>query len=232
MGKVLVIPDVHLKAWMFDEADKIDRDSYDGIVVLGDLVDDWGKGNDIQAYEDTLSRAARFASEHQESLWCYGNHDVSYLWDAMESGYSVQARQAAIDGVTRLERVLEERLQFVHKIENTIFSHAGLTESFVLQTCGRHGTDIEDILFRINRMSMRELWRNNSPIWARPQMEFYRMFREDLYQVVGHTPVEEAVEASGVLSLDLFSTYSDGTPFGNRKFYIVDTENKTYKEAE
>lgn len=79
---------------------------------------------------------------------------------------------------------------------------------------------------------MRELWRNNSPIWARPQMEFYRMFREDLYQVVGHTPVEEAVEASGVLSLDLFSTYSDGTPFGNRKFYIVDTENKTYKEAE
>ena len=108
MGKVLVIPDVHLKAWMFDEADKIDRDSYDGIIVLGDLVDDWGKGNDIQAYEDTLSRAARFASEHQESLWCYGNHDVSYLWDAMESGYSVQARQAAIDGVTRLERVFTD----------------------------------------------------------------------------------------------------------------------------
>ena len=96
MGKVLVIPDVHLKAWMFDEADKIDRDSYDGIVVLGDLVYDWGKGNDIQAYED----------------------------------------------------------------------------------------------------------------------------------------IEEAVEASGVLSLDLFSTYSDGTSYGNRKFYIVDTENKTYKEAE
>ena len=93
MGKVLVIPDVHLKAWMFDEADKIDSSFYDRIVVLGDLVDDWGKGNDIQAYEDTLNRAVRFATEHQEALWCYGNHDVSYLWDAMESGYSVQAKQ-------------------------------------------------------------------------------------------------------------------------------------------
>ena len=57
------------------------------------------------------------------------------------------------------------------------------------------------------------------------------MFREDLFQVVGHTPVEEPIEASGVLSLDLFSTYSDGRPFGNQRFYIVDTQNKTYEEV-
>lgn len=41
MGKVLVIPDVHLKAWMFDEVNKIDSSSYDRIVVLGGLVDDY-----------------------------------------------------------------------------------------------------------------------------------------------------------------------------------------------
>ena len=41
MGKVFVIPDVHLKPWMFDKAEEIlSRSEYDKIVCLGDLVDD------------------------------------------------------------------------------------------------------------------------------------------------------------------------------------------------
>ena len=232
MSRVLVIPDVHLKPWIFDEAEKVDKSSYEDIVVLGDLVDDWGKGNDIDAYEETLKRAAEFGKEHGESLWCYGNHDVSYLWDAMESGYSVQARITVIEGITKLERILEDRYKFVHRIDNVLFSHAGVTETFVLHSCGYHMKEIEDILAKINRMGKQELWRDSSPIWARPQADFYRMFRDDLlYQVVGHTPVEEPLDACGVLTLDLFSTYSNGDPFGNQKLYIVDTLTRKFEEA-
>ena len=232
MSRVLVIPDVHLKPWIFDEADKVDKSSYEDIVVLGDLVDDWGKGNDLGAYEETLNRAAEFGKEHGESLWCYGNHDVSYLWDAMESGYSVQARLTAIEGITKLERILEDRYKFVHRIDNVLFSHAGVTETFVLHSCGYHVKEIEDILAKINRMGKQELWRDSSPIWARPQADFYRMFRDDLfYQVVGHTPVEEPLDACGVLTLDLFSTYSNGDPYGNQKLYIVDTLTRKFVEA-
>jgi hypothetical protein len=232
MSRVLVIPDVHLKPWIFDEADKVDKSSYEDIVVLGDLVDDWGKGNDIDAYEETLKRAAEFGKEHGESLWCYGNHDVSYLWDAMESGYSVQARITVIEGITKLERILEERYKFVHRIDNVLFSHAGVTETFVLHSCGYHVKEIDDILAKINRMGKQELWRDSSPIWARPQADFYRMFRDDLfYQVVGHTPVEEPLDACGVLTLDLFSTYSNGDPYGNQKLYIVDTLTRKFEEA-
>ena len=232
MSRVLVIPDVHLKPWIFDEAEKVDKNSYEDIVVLGDLVDDWGKGNDLDAYEETLKRAAEFGKEHGESLWCYGNHDVSYLWDAMESGYSVQARLTAIEGITKLERILEDRYKFVHRIDNVLFSHAGVTETFVLHSCGYHVKEIEDILAKINRMGKQELWRDSSPIWARPQADFYRMFRDDLlYQVVGHTPVEEPLDACGVLTLDLFSTYSNGDPFGNQKLYIVDTLTRKFEEA-
>ena len=232
MSRVLVIPDVHLKPWIFDEADKVDKSSYEDIVVLGDLVDDWGKGNDLGAYEDTLNRAAEFGKEHGESLWCYGNHDVSYLWDAMESGYSVQARLTAIEGITKLERILEDRYKFVHRIDNVLFSHAGVTETFVLHSCGYHVKEIDDILAKINRMGKQELWRDSSPIWARPQADFYRMFRDDLfYQVVGHTPVEEPLDACGVLTLDLFSTYSNGNPYGNQKLYIVDTMTRKFEEA-
>lgn len=39
--RVLVIPDIHLKTWIFD-------------------------------------RAIAFAVGHPDTLWCYGNHDVSY----------------------------------------------------------------------------------------------------------------------------------------------------------
>ena len=233
MSRVLVIPDVHLKPWIFDEAEKVDKNSYEDIVVLGDLVDDWGKGNDLDAYEETLKRAAEFGKEHRESLWCYGNHDVSYLWDAMESGYSVQARITVIEGITKLERILEDRYKFVHRIDNVLFSHAGVTETFVLHSCGYHVKEIEDILAKINRMGKQELWRDSSPIWARPQADFYRMFRDDLfYQVVGHTPVEEPLDACGVLTLDLFSTYSNGDPYGNQKLYIVDTMTRKFVEAE
>jgi len=232
LSRVLVIPDIHLKPWIFDEAEKVNKDSYDDIVILGDLVDDWGKGNNLDLYRETLDRAVEFGKTYEQSLWCYGNHDVSYLWDAMESGYSVMARETVIEGITKLERVVEDRYKFVHRIDNVLFSHAGLTENFVLHSCGYHVKEIEDILASVNRMKKDSLWRNSSPIWARPQQDFYRMFRDDIYyQVVGHTPVEEPLDACGVLTLDLFSTYSDGSPYGNQKLYIVDTLTREYAET-
>lgn len=232
MSRVLVIPDVHLKPWIFDMADRIDESSYDDIVILGDLVDDWGKGNDLDAYRQTLDRAAEFGKKHDRSLWCYGNHDVSYLWDAMESGYSIQARITAIEGITKLENVIGDRYRFVHRIDDVLFSHGGLTENFVFYSCGYHVKEIDDILAKINRMGQRELWRDSSPIWARPQADFYRMFRDNIfYQVVGHTPVKEPLDVGGVLSLDLFSTYSNGDAHGNQKLYIVDTVTRKYEEA-
>ncbi len=232
MSRVLVIPDIHLKPWIFDKAEKVNKDSYDDIVILGDLVDDWGKGNNIDLYKETLDRAVEFAKSHECSLWCYGNHDVSYLWGEMESGYSVVARETVIEGITKLEHVVEDRYKFVHKIDDVLFSHAGLTETFVLHFCGYHVKEIEDILAKINKMRKESLWRDSSPIWARPQCDFYRMFRDDkYYQVVGHTPVEAPLDECGVLTLDLFSTKTDGTPYGNQKIYIIDTVNRKYVEA-
>ena len=43
--------------------------------------------------------------------------------------------------------------------------------------------------------------------------------------------IEEPLDACGVLTLDLFSTYSNGDPFGNQKLYIVDTLTRKFEEA-
>ncbi|MBO4457670.1 MAG: hypothetical protein J5802_08120, partial [Butyrivibrio sp.] len=59
----------------------------------------------------------------------------------------------------------------------------------------------------------------------------YDMADSIFYQVVGHTPVEEPLDLGGVLTLDLFSTYSNGDAYGNQKLYIVDTATRKYEEA-
>ena len=66
--KILVIPDVHLKPFIFDMAEEIlGREKVDNCVVLGDLVDDWGQQLNVDLYSKTLDRAIRFAKDHPDT---------------------------------------------------------------------------------------------------------------------------------------------------------------------
>lgn len=126
---VLVIPDVHLKPWMFDAADAaIKQEPPDAIVQLGDLPDDWGMQRRPDAYDALYERAEAFLAAHPDAYWCYGNHDMSYFWDAPESGMAkgnvlrhVQERSRAF-----WDKVPQDRKAFVHRIDNVCFSHAGI----------------------------------------------------------------------------------------------------------
>ncbi|MBO4456482.1 MAG: hypothetical protein J5802_02045 [Butyrivibrio sp.] len=61
--KVLVIPDIHLKSWIFDRAEEIMRSGKaDRAVCLMDIPDDWDMELDIARYRDTFDRAIRFAT--------------------------------------------------------------------------------------------------------------------------------------------------------------------------
>ena len=47
--KVLVIPDVHLKPWMFERADKImEQDAAERAVCLMDIPDDWNQEYNLE----------------------------------------------------------------------------------------------------------------------------------------------------------------------------------------
>ena len=90
---VLVIPDVHLKPWMFDRAsDLMKEKKADRAVCLMDIADDWNQSLNIDLYNRTYERAIRFAAEYPDTLWCYGNHDLCYPWNRRESGYSRSMR--------------------------------------------------------------------------------------------------------------------------------------------
>ncbi|MBR4224561.1 MAG: metallophosphoesterase [Oscillospiraceae bacterium] len=226
MSKILVVPDVHLKPWMFDKADEIiARGTVDRTVLLGDLVDDWDHEKDLDLYKETLERALRFVQDHPDTLYCFGNHDMSYMWEALESGYSPAARDIAVEGINEIIHALPpENSGYIHRIDDVLFCHAGLSEPFVIRRFGYGGMiGIDEMISMINRMGRDELWRDDSPLWARPQHSGLRMYPSYMLQVVGHTPVEAPLREKNVLTLDTFSTYRDGSPIGDQRFVCVDT---------
>ena len=234
MSKIFIIPDVHLKPWMFDKASRlIAQDSYDAIVFLGDLVDDWNQQGNEKLYNQTFDEAEKFLKIHQNTFFCYGNHDVSYLWGRTESSFSWSMRELIKERMPKLTACLpSENVGFMHIIDEVLFSHAGLTKDFVAEHFGLD-TDlsIENIVSQINEMDDRLLWHDNSPIWARPQNCRWEMFSE-VFQIVGYAPVTEPLLEDNLLTLDTFSTYSNGSPLGNEKFVWFDTEDKTWHYAE
>mgnify|MGYP003214446407 CR=1 FL=1 len=61
--RVLVIPDIHLKPWIFDRTEKILRDGKaDRAVCLMDMPDDWNMEFQIERYKETLLRTIRILS--------------------------------------------------------------------------------------------------------------------------------------------------------------------------
>lgn len=248
--KVLIIPDVHLKPWIFDYADEVlKRGEAEISVCLGDLVDDFNQQKNIALYQETLDRAGDYFSNHSDALFVYGNHDLSYLWNKRESGYSDYAYETAARSLIRLYRKIPfQQLAFVHRIDHVLFSHAGITETFVannvpdvamVNTGNADGIDM--IIHKINELGPFSMWEDSSPIWVRPQ-GFYedagrkkiRMFRPDVFlQVVGHTPMEEITyektEYKNLLSCDVFSTYRSGEPLGNEQLCVLDTETWQWK---
>lgn len=237
MSKVFVIPDVHLKTWMFKRATEfLQKGDYDIIIMLGDLVDDWDQELNLDLYQETFDTIYRFIDEHVDIdiKYCYGNHDVSYLFQAIESGYSHYARELVVEGINNLiQKLPPDNSAYIHRIDNVLFSHAGLTERFVRQCFGGRGhMEIDELIEQINKLGKRKIWGDYSPIWVRPQEGAFRLYPWDMMQVVGHTPVEAAQLDGKLLTLDTFSTFRNGQPIGDERFYWIDTETEEYHIVE
>ena len=235
--KVLVIPDVHLKPFMFQQAATLMKQGIaERVVCLMDIPDDWNKEYDCQLYEETYEEAIHFAEQFPETLWCYGNHDVSYPWGRLETGYSPYAERTVISKLEELENSLKSpaQINIIHRIDNVLFSHGGLTADF-LKWLDEDLLDaeIDDVIAAVNDASHDFLWNDESPLWFRPQYETREIFRADTYkQVVGHTPVEKIFEKESIISTDVFSTYRDGRQIGESAMIVIDSETGKYEKIE
>lgn len=231
--RILVIPDIHLKTWLFDRADDILKAGQaDKAVCLMDIPDDWNMAFQVQQYEETFDRAIAFAKDYPETLWCYGNHDVSYPWGMLETGYSPYAERTVMSKLEELEHILQDSSQIaiMHRVGNVLFSHGGLTIDFVRWLDKKLlDADIDEVITAVNKAPQQYLWNDRSPLWCRPQYQRVDAFRKNDYtQVVGHTPVETISEKDGIISTDVFSTYQDGRQIGESAMIVIDSQTGDY----
>ena len=193
-----------------------------------DIPDDWGQEYNLGLYEETFDAAIRFQKAYPDTLWCYGNHDLSYEWLQYESGFSSVAIPVVNAKLGALRRGLSDKSQmtFIHRIDDVLFLHGGLTHAFVKYYANDVDYDDTDaVIEKINLLGRNEMWDDASPLWFRPQFYNEKMYKEsDLLQVVGHTPVMQIDRLGNVLSCDLFSTYRTGDPIGTEEFLLIDTE--------
>lgn len=233
--KVLVIPDIHLKPWIFDNAAQLMRQQIaERAICLMDIPDDWDKQCNIQLYEETFDKANEFAHNYQDTLWCFGNHDLSYLWGKFESGYSPMAAHIVKSKLSELLQVVPENaVKYIHRVDNVLFSHGGITKSFVEENIGSSLYDNVDLIIQaINEFDGSQMWRDDSPIWARPQITRQKLYRsDDFLQIVGHTPVQKIQYERNLISCDTFSTYRNGIPIGTQKFLLLDTVTWEFDEV-
>ena len=229
--KVLVIGDVHLKPWIFDEATKLlKRGVADKAVFLGDYVDDWNQQYSMWIYQQTLAAASNFARNFPETVFLYGNHEKAYQWGRLVSGYSVMAAYTVRNGLKELERAVKYPLAFVHRIDNVIFSHGCLTLNFVNRYVPKRiQENIDETIAIVNGLGEAELWNDESMLWCRPNPTTKLYQENEILQVAGHTPTTTIQKyLNGLILCDSFSTYRDGSPIGSQEFLVVDTETLEY----
>lgn len=235
--RVLVIPDIHLKTWIFDRAEEILKAGMaDMAVCLMDMPDDWNMEFQVDLYKKIFDRAIKFAKTYPDTLWCYGNHDISYRWGKLETGYSPYAERTVMMKLEELENSLRDpsQIAFLHRLNKVIFSHGGLTADFVYWLKEELlDADIDEVLVAVNNAPQKYLWNDESPLWLRPQYRKVNVFRNNVYtQVVGHTPVEKIFEKDGIISTDVFSTYRDGRQIGESAMIVIDSETGEYEKIE
>ena len=233
--RILVIPDIHLKTWIFDRAEAIMKSGKaDRAVCLMDMPDDWGMEFQLDRYNAIFDRAISFASDHPDTLWCYGNHDVSYPWGKLETGYSPYAESTVISKLDELEHSLNDpsQMAIMHRVDNVLFSHGGLTTEYIKWFDMKLlDADIDTVVKAVNEAPVDYLWNDESPLWLRPQNKIREAFKSELYkQVVGHTPVKKIFERDGIISTDVFSTYSDGTQIGESAMIVIDSETGLFEK--
>ena len=129
---------------------------------------------------ETYDAAISFAKKYPDTAWCYGNHDLSYVWHVPETGYSTMAAYTVQKKLLDLKEVLPESnpIKYAHRIDNVLFSHAGISKDFVdLYVPKIKHDDVDTVLNYINNLGKMKMWYDGSPIWLRPQYTDVKMYK-------------------------------------------------------
>jgi len=200
--KTIVLGDIHgHSSWK----DVIAQEKeFDRIIFLGDYFDAFHVKIDTQV-NNFLDILEFRKTSGKEVILLVGNHDHHYI---REIGYSGTSGYQSL-GKTLITPILDanrESLQLCYRMDEYIFTHAGISEIFLNETYNKlwHIDNVHDLLnetFRENPLRFTFNGFNSygddmcqTPIWIRPR-SLLRANKDSvlksLIQIVGHTAVSE-----------------------------------------
>ena len=233
MARVLVIPDSHLKIHVIEQGLELaDKLMCDKVVLLGDYFDDWyamdSDYDDMYHYlKDLLRKSAG------RIVPLIGNHELSYL------GFKCSGYNKRVESVVRACVEEDYRFCFAAAIDGVLYSHAGVTRSWVSNNriipdhvvkyhlgkkCSAEFLEnaigkVEDLNVFAQVGEARGGHGTPSCLWADLSELIADPFPKCV-QVVGHTPVQQIEKFGNCWFTDVFSNGNDSDEY----LYVKDGE--------
>lgn len=224
--KTIVLGDTHGRSfWKLI----VEREKPDRVIFIGDYFDSF----DISGIDQIHNFKEIVAFKEKgncEVIMLIGNHDHHYFPEIGNTGTSGYQTTLAPSINYEIDQS-RSHLQIAYRMDEFLFTHAGVSSKFMDNVFGTGGWKTETIadelneLFKykpktfefgmaisVNKMSYMDPTGDNeeqSPIWIRPRSLMrvnHETLRKQVIQVVGHTQVKQ-IDTAGMAT-------------GNRYYYI------------
>jgi hypothetical protein len=200
MKKIVVIGDIHGKS-VWKEIVNKETDA-DTIIFIGDYLDSWDISPTMMA--ENFQEIVKFKEDsNKEIILLVGNHDLSYICSSCRcSGYNLELDSLVGNFITKLFN--DKFIKTFHIEGNILFSHAGVTKSWLSNTVNYLNIESKNIFTQINIInslvaetpsllkyvaydtSNRGFHIDQGPVWVRPPSLLENKL-DTIEQVVGHT---------------------------------------------
>lgn len=203
--KVIAIGDVHGRSDWKRVAEK-EIETCDKLVFIGDYFDSWDKSaqEQMENFNEIIELKKRYADK---VVLLIGNHDFHYMTAANQTYSGFQAGASPAINQLLEHAYAEGLMQVCYRSGEVMFSHAGITKTWVKDNIGLVD-NIGQLEFFVNELfkHKRSAFRftpgesmNNygdeicqTPIWVRPRaLVMDAVFADTITQVVGHTQQPE-----------------------------------------
>jgi hypothetical protein len=128
--RILVIPDVHLLHDIVNQILSIKELSYGKVLFLGDFFDSY---NDSEERNASTAEWLGSILNRENFIFLRGNHCSAYLYpnnpELWVTGFTHEKARAILSKVNIFE--LRGKLKYIHREGNFVFSHAGVSRSFM-----------------------------------------------------------------------------------------------------
>jgi predicted MPP superfamily phosphohydrolase len=227
--KTIALGDTHGRTnWK----DIVAKETFDKVVFIGDYLDTHDDVSGATQLENLKEIIAYKKENMDKVVLLIGNHDFHYLATS-KNQYSGFQRLFKLAFQEQLHKAIDENLLQACYIQgDTIFTHAGVTQTW----CEDNNIDfsnleqsINDLFkFKPNRFefsvgeNMSEYGDDitQTPIWVRPDSLIKDKIK-GYYQVVGHTTQDKIMSANGVVFIDTLGTSGEYLEIIDGTFAIV-----------